>query len=83
VEPHRSDGNRQALGDGHNMNAVAITAGLVVVLCVLGGFWADRRLATTPLFTLVGMVVGTVWAGFWGWHRSGLAKPRGPRDGDE
>ncbi len=39
-----------------------------IVLGTGGGLWLDRRLETLPLFTLVGIVVGSVVA-FYGVYR--------------
>ena len=41
---------------------------LSIILGVMGGLWLDRRLETLPIFTLVGVVVGSVVA-FYGVYR--------------
>lgn len=45
-----------------------LTWALSVLLFLLGGWWVDGRLGTTPLFTFVGAFVGAA-AGFYSlWH---------------
>ncbi|MBI4282321.1 MAG: AtpZ/AtpI family protein [Chloroflexi bacterium] len=39
-----------------------------IILGLLGGLWLDRKLGTLPLFTLVGVILGTV-AAFYGIYR--------------
>lgn len=39
-----------------------------IVAGILGGLWLDKKLETTPLFTLIGVVLGTVLA-FYGIYR--------------
>ena len=39
-----------------------------IILGVVGGLWLDGRLNTTPAFTLVGTVLGTVVA-FYGMYK--------------
>ena len=39
-----------------------------VLVGVLGGVWLDRKLGTTPLFILLGTVVGT-FAAFYGIYK--------------
>ena len=41
---------------------------LSIILGMVGGLWLDRRLGTLPLFTLVGVVVGSAVA-FYGVYR--------------
>ena len=41
---------------------------LSIILGTVGGVWLDRRLDTLPLFTLVGVVVGSAVA-FYGVYR--------------
>lgn len=46
--------------------------GWYIAFCIVGGvllgLWGDNLLGTTPLFTLVGTVLGSVVA-FWGIYR--------------
>ena len=35
---------------------------LSIILGAIGGLWLDRRLDTLPLFTLIGVLLGTVLA---------------------
>ena len=39
-----------------------------IVAGILGGLWLDKKLETTPLFILIGVVLGTVLA-FYGIYR--------------
>lgn len=41
---------------------------LCIVLGTLGGVWLDRRLGTSPLFSLLGILGGTA-LGFYGLYR--------------
>lgn len=41
---------------------------LSIILGTVGGLWLDRRLGTLPLFTLVGVLIGSVMA-FYGVYR--------------
>lgn len=52
-----------------------LTWALSVLLFLLGGWWVDGRLGTTPLFTFVGAFVGA-GAGFYSlWHNV-VVEPR-------
>ena len=62
--------NRE-IGEGYALVSVGITFALTLAGFTLGGFWLDKRLGTMPLFTLLGMVVGTGLGGFWLWQRMG------------
>lgn len=39
-----------------------------IILGILGGLWLDKKLDTIPLFTLIGVILGTVLA-FYGMYR--------------
>ena len=43
---------------------------IVVCLCfgMFGGLWIDRRLSTEPVFTLLGVLIGTILA-FYGIYK--------------
>ena len=60
--------------------------GWYVVVCilvgVLGGLWLDRRLGILPLFTLLGVLVGSGVA-FWGIYRMVMPLMREKRDDSE
>ena len=49
-----------------------VGVGWYVVICIIGGLfgglWLDRRLDVLPVFTLVGVVLGTVMA-FYGIYK--------------
>ncbi len=55
---------RQYLPDnkptGNEMASVGIELGLIVLVLALIGWWADKKLETSPLFTLVLCFVGIV-----------------------
>jgi len=40
-----------------------------IVLGILGGLWLDRKLGVLPLFTLLGLVIGSAMA-FFGVYRT-------------
>ena len=52
-----------------------------IVLGVLGGLGLDRLTGTTPLFTLLGTVLGSVLA-FWGLYRMVLPVLYGAKRGN-
>ena len=71
-------------GDGtHNPLAAATRFAGAIVIFLLGGLALDRWIHTTPLFTLVGMVVGSV-LGFFSLKREGKMRSWSdkPRDSD-
>ena len=39
-----------------------------IVLGIVGGLWLDKQVGTTPLFIVLGTVLGTVLA-FWGLYK--------------
>ncbi len=55
--------------------AICIVAGIV------GGFGLDRLTGTTPLFTLLGTVLGSILA-FWGLYKMVLPVLYGMKSGD-
>ncbi|MEP6591432.1 MAG: AtpZ/AtpI family protein [Gemmatimonadota bacterium] len=57
------------IGEGYALVSVGITFALTLAGFTLGGLWLDRRLGSTPLLTLIGMVAGTALGGFWLWQR--------------
>jgi ATP synthase protein I len=63
------DSKGNPLGDRQQLKAVGLAAGLgcavvaSLIICVLGGVLLDRWLETTPLFTLVGVLIGILAAG--------------------
>jgi F0F1-type ATP synthase assembly protein I len=60
--------------------------GWYVVVCilvgVLGGLWLDRRLGILPLFTLLGVLMGSLVA-FWGIYRMVMPLMREKRNNSE
>jgi F0F1-type ATP synthase assembly protein I len=60
--------------------------GWYVVVCilvgVLGGLWLDRRLGILPLFTLLGVLMGSLVA-FWGIYRMVMPLTREKRNNSE
>lgn len=59
----RSQGPSQGFGDGTKYLAAALRFAGAIVMFLLGGRALDRWVHTTPLFTLIGMVVGGVLGG--------------------
>ena len=59
----------EAMGEGYSLVAAGMTFALTITGATLLGFWADRRMGSLPLFTLVGMAVGMGFGGFWLWAR--------------
>jgi F0F1-type ATP synthase assembly protein I len=74
VEHPEGDASR-SMGEGYALLSVGITFALTVTGFVLLGVWADRKLGTTPLFIVVGALVGVVLGGFWMYQRV-IRQPR-------
>ncbi len=53
------------MGEGYSLVAAGITFALTLTGAALLGFWADRRLGTLPLFTIIGTFLGMGLGGFW------------------
>ncbi len=57
-----------------DLRAVGVATGLgcsivaALVLCIGGGVWLDSRFGTSPLLTLLGVVLGLVVAGYQLWE---------------
>lgn len=60
VDPER----RRALRSAGRMSAVGWEFAAAVVGCLLLGWWADKKLGTSPWLSMVGLVLGS-FAGFW------------------
>ncbi len=56
----RSQGPNHGFGEGTKYLAAAMRFAGAIVMFLLGGLALDRWIHTTPLFTLIGMVVGAV-----------------------
>jgi F0F1-type ATP synthase assembly protein I len=50
---------------------------LAIVAPTLGGVWLDRRVGTTPLFLLLGVLLGVALA-FYGTYRMSITYLSGP-----
>ncbi len=46
----------------------AFYIGLCILLGLLGGIWLDRETGKSPIFILVGLILGLVLA-FWGFYQ--------------
>ncbi len=79
----RSQGPNPGLGGGNDSLAAALRFAGAIVVFLLGGLALDRWIHTTPLFTLIGMVVGSV-LGFFSIRREGKMRSWSdkPRDSD-
>jgi ATP synthase protein I len=57
-----------------DMRAIGVATGLgcsivaALVLCIGGGVWLDSRFGTSPVLTLLGVVLGLVVAGYQLWE---------------
>ena len=57
-----------------DMRAVGVATGLgcsivaALILCIGGGVWLDSRFGTSPVLTLLGVVLGLVVAGYQLWE---------------
>lgn len=58
------------MGEGYALLSTGITFAVTVALFVLAGLWLDRRIGTTPLFIVVGALVGVGLGGFWLYQRA-------------
>lgn len=67
-------GHNQGFGAGTQYLAAALRFAGAVVLFLFGGLALDRRIGTTPLFTLVGALGGAV-LGFLSVYREVRADP--------
>jgi F0F1-type ATP synthase assembly protein I len=67
-------GHNRGFGDGNQYLAAAIRFALAVTLFLFGGLALDKRLRTTPLFTIVGALGGAV-LGFLSVYREIRADP--------
>lgn len=71
----RDDPRPAGSGEAYRMLGIGLTWVLSTALGTLLGVWLDGRLGTTPLLTLVGVVVGTV-AGFSYLYHHAVVVPR-------
>jgi F0F1-type ATP synthase assembly protein I len=62
-------------GEAYRFLGIGLTWVLSTALGALLGVWLDRRLGTTPLLTLAGLVIGTV-AGFGYLYHHAVVVPR-------
>ena len=57
-----------------DLRAIGVATGLgcsivaALVLCIGGGVWLDSRFGTTPVLTLIGVVLGLAAAGYQLWE---------------
>lgn len=63
------DDTTKDMGDGYALLTIGITFALTLTGFVLLGLWIDRRVATTPLFTVAGTILGMALGGFWMYQR--------------
>ena len=60
--------NRGTLAIVMQLVGVGWYVAISIILGLVGGLWLDKRLETVPIFTLVGVVLGTVVA-FYGTYK--------------
>ena len=72
------DDTSRGMSEGYALLTVGVTFALTLTGFVLLGFWADRRLGTRPLLTILGMVVGMALGGFWMYQRLRRQSKREP-----
>jgi len=58
MEPKPSPGRE--VGEGYKYVSLGLTFAGGIILFLAIGLWLDRRLGVTPLFTIVGTIVGAV-----------------------
>lgn len=63
------DETAKGMGEGYALLTVGITFALTLTGFLLLGFWADRRLGTSPLLMVAGTLLGTGLGGFWAYRR--------------
>lgn len=54
------DNPGRALGEGYKYVSMGMTFAGGIILFTVGGFFLDRWLNTIPLFTIVGVLLGSV-----------------------
>ena len=55
-----TDQDRKPAQTSYGALGASLTFAAVVALFALGGLWLDTRLATSPLFVLIGILLGLV-----------------------
>ncbi len=80
VKRRQEPGSSKEMGEGYVLVSLGMTFALTLTGAALLGFWADRKLGTMPLFTLVGTFGGMGLAGFWLWQKLGQPKRDGSGD---
>jgi F0F1-type ATP synthase assembly protein I len=55
-------------GPGARLIGGSFYIGLCILLGVLGGVWLDEKLGTRPIFILIGLLLGLIFA-FWGFYQ--------------
>ena len=63
------DDTTKGMGEGYALLTIGITFALTLTGFLLLGIWADRRLHTSPLLMVLGLLVGTGLGGFWAYQR--------------
>jgi F0F1-type ATP synthase assembly protein I len=80
----RDPAHHREMGEGQRYLALGLNFGLGIVLFALAGVWLDRRLGSTPAFTLGGTVLGAVLSFLNAyWKLAELERKRRERGGKE
>ena len=53
-----------------------------IIMCLLGGWWIDGKLDTTPLFLILGIFLGAV-AGFYNLYKTLISSEKKKTDTDK
>ena len=72
-----------SLGQAYRSVGPYLTLGIqliaTILLCVFAGHWADRKYDTSPLWTLIGGLIG-IAAGFYHFFKAILKMDRKPEE---
>jgi len=85
MNPPRDSGARKSARE-YAQAGPHLTAGTQfaasIIMCLLGGWWIDGKLDTTPLFLILGIFLGAV-AGFYNLYKTLIASEKKKKDIDK